>query len=272
MTDNILAFTPKVIQEDTSLDDIRREIDRIDRQLVSMIADRYVFVKAVTQFKKTEDDGQAPERYNAVLEAKRLLAVEHGLEPDMVEGMWRVMMDWFIAEEKDIIAERNAREEKARAEKIDKYTKDMMVTVQNANQQTARADDLMVQAKALANQATQAANNMDQPEAERYRAAAEICMKSSQCYLETADTYANSVRLYNDAKTTCVDIIEVCNEATEARPDKDKVYLPIREAYVNAEKSYQDTGKILATAQRDCLQASEQYMEISDTYLELSKS
>jgi isochorismate pyruvate lyase len=42
---------------------------------------------------------RAAARYQAVLQARRAWAAEAGLDPDVVEHMYRLLMDHFIAEE-----------------------------------------------------------------------------------------------------------------------------------------------------------------------------
>lgn len=107
MSDNVIPFVNKTAEEYTSMDEIRQEIDRIDKQLISLIGDRYTLVKAVTQFKKTPEEIKAQARYDAVLISRAKLAAEYELDPDMIEKMWVIMMDWFIEQEIRIITDRD---------------------------------------------------------------------------------------------------------------------------------------------------------------------
>lgn len=87
------------------MDEILKEIDRLDQQIISLIGDRYTCIKAIAKFKNVDTTMKDQPHYDAMLETKHRLAVERGLDPDMIEGMWRVMTDWLITEEKNMTAQ-----------------------------------------------------------------------------------------------------------------------------------------------------------------------
>lgn len=89
----------KAPAECTSIEDVRAAIDAIDQDIVRGLGLRFEYVKAITRFKKTETDVRAPDRYHAVLQARRDWAQAAGLDPDVVEQMYRLLIDHFIAEE-----------------------------------------------------------------------------------------------------------------------------------------------------------------------------
>jgi isochorismate pyruvate lyase len=87
-----------------SLEKIRNEIDKIDQEIISLLGDRLRFVKAIVQFKEPTQDGIiARDRYNTVIASRRLMAEKHGLDPDMVEKLYRDIMNYFIVEEMKIL-------------------------------------------------------------------------------------------------------------------------------------------------------------------------
>ncbi|MBU3967776.1 MAG: chorismate mutase [Euryarchaeota archaeon] len=71
-----------------SLDEVRENIDRIDREIVKLISERSSYVRQAAGFKKTTDDVKAPNRVEQVISNKRAYAKEIGLDPDM-RGMHR---------------------------------------------------------------------------------------------------------------------------------------------------------------------------------------
>ncbi|NJN84617.1 MAG: chorismate mutase family protein [Caldilineaceae bacterium] len=85
--------------ECNTIEEIRAEIDRIDRQLLSLLGERFGYVKAITRFKKTEEDVRAPQRYQAVLTQRRAWAEDEGLDPDVIEQIYKDLIAYFIAEE-----------------------------------------------------------------------------------------------------------------------------------------------------------------------------
>jgi len=97
----------KTPDECRTIEEVRSEIDRIDRAIIETIAQRRAYVHAVMQFKRSEDDVHAHERQRQVLATRRKWAEEYALSPEMVEGLFRSMVDHFIAEELAILARRN---------------------------------------------------------------------------------------------------------------------------------------------------------------------
>ena len=85
--------------ECASLSEVRDEIDRIDRQIISLVAQRAVYVRAAARFKTNEEAVAAPKRYAAMLRARREWAERDGLDADLIERIYRELVDYFIARE-----------------------------------------------------------------------------------------------------------------------------------------------------------------------------
>jgi isochorismate pyruvate lyase len=79
--------------------DIRAEIDRLDRQVVALLSQRFAYVKAASKFKTSETTVKAPERFNAMLGQRRVWAEEEGLNADAIGKMYRDLVNYFIDEE-----------------------------------------------------------------------------------------------------------------------------------------------------------------------------
>jgi isochorismate pyruvate lyase len=79
-----------------NLDEIRNNIDRIDNQIIKLIAERGNFVKQASKFKKNSQEVQAPQRVEAVISKVRKLSCEYGTNPDRVEKLYRNMITGFI--------------------------------------------------------------------------------------------------------------------------------------------------------------------------------
>lgn len=71
--------------ECASLADVRAEIDRVDREVLDLLALRARYVAAAAPFKSSEHDVQAPDRVRAMLETRRAWATKRGLDEDFVE-------------------------------------------------------------------------------------------------------------------------------------------------------------------------------------------
>ncbi|MGF1461228.1 MAG: isochorismate lyase [Leptolyngbyaceae cyanobacterium] len=82
-----------------SLLDIRTEIDRIDRAVIALWAERFTYVKAAAPFKSTQHQVAAPERLQAMLQQRREWAIVANLNPDVIEQLYRDLVNYFINEE-----------------------------------------------------------------------------------------------------------------------------------------------------------------------------
>lgn len=85
--------------ECTNLFDIRAEIDRVDRDIIAAFGQRFDYVKAAAKFKTSEASVNAADRFAAMLEQRREWAVAEGLNPDVIEKLYRDLVTHFIEEE-----------------------------------------------------------------------------------------------------------------------------------------------------------------------------
>ncbi|MCX7711430.1 MAG: chorismate mutase [Clostridia bacterium] len=79
-----------------NLDEVRENIDRIDQEIVKLIAERSSYVRQAAGFKKDEDAVKAPDRVEAIIKKVRGLAVEREVNPDLIEQVYRTMISCFI--------------------------------------------------------------------------------------------------------------------------------------------------------------------------------
>lgn len=81
--------------ECNSLEEVRAQINRIDDELVKLIAERGKYVALAATFKKSEEGVRAPDRVKAVIERVRIVADEYGADADIVEALYREMISRF---------------------------------------------------------------------------------------------------------------------------------------------------------------------------------
>ncbi len=91
----------KVPDECGSLEEVRSQIDRIDEQIIRLIGERAGYVKAAARFKDSEHAVAAPDRFAAMLQVRRQWATREDLSPDVIEAIYRELVRYFIAEEKE---------------------------------------------------------------------------------------------------------------------------------------------------------------------------
>ncbi|HQN94368.1 MAG TPA: chorismate mutase [Prolixibacteraceae bacterium] len=82
-----------------SIEEIRNEIDTIDNQFVKLIAKRAKYVDNAAKFKADVDSVKDEKRVARVIDSRRMLAAEHGVSPELIEDIYRVMIKFFIGEE-----------------------------------------------------------------------------------------------------------------------------------------------------------------------------
>ena len=82
-----------------SIEEVRTQIDRLDRQIVSLLAERGAYVKQAARFKKTTDDVKAPQRVEQVIAKVTALAAELDANPTVTEQTYRAMISGFIEAE-----------------------------------------------------------------------------------------------------------------------------------------------------------------------------
>ncbi len=81
------------------IDEVRENIDLIDREIVRLLSERSSYVKQAARFKKTAEDIRAPKRVEEVIIKVRSIASEQGIDPDIVEKVYRTMISCFIDHE-----------------------------------------------------------------------------------------------------------------------------------------------------------------------------
>ncbi|PLY05015.1 MAG: hypothetical protein C0625_13320 [Arcobacter sp.] len=82
-----------------NMNDIREAIDIIDEDIVKLIAKRSLYVKEASKFKKDEEAVKDKERVEKVIKSKKNLAKRVNASPELVESIYRTMIDYFIKEE-----------------------------------------------------------------------------------------------------------------------------------------------------------------------------
>lgn len=84
----------------TTMAHIRAEIDRLDEDLVRLFAERAGYIDRAAEIKAEADlPARIDDRVEQVVQNVRRHAETYGLPPDLVEKLWRRLIDWSIARE-----------------------------------------------------------------------------------------------------------------------------------------------------------------------------
>ena len=85
--------------ECANIQEVRDEIDIIDREVIEALSKRFQYVIAVARLKTSEASVRSSERSQAMLKQRREWAQESGLNPDVVENLYRDLVNYYIEEE-----------------------------------------------------------------------------------------------------------------------------------------------------------------------------
>ncbi|MCC5996882.1 MAG: chorismate mutase [Oceanicaulis sp.] len=84
------------------MDQVRDGVDRIDRALVALIAERTRYMEAAARIKPDRDAVRDEARIEDVVEKVRHAAAEAGLPVTLAEPVWRELVERSIAYELDM--------------------------------------------------------------------------------------------------------------------------------------------------------------------------
>ena len=87
------------ILECGNLEEVRAEIDCLDREIVKLLAQRGKYVLQAARFKPTKSDIYAPARVEQVVANVRKYAIEYDASADVVENGYRVLIAGFTEQE-----------------------------------------------------------------------------------------------------------------------------------------------------------------------------
>ena len=91
-------------QDCHSMQDLRVQIDTLDRLLIEMLVTRAGYIDRAAQLKSGEGlPARIPDRVEEVVSRVRASSGELGMDPDLAERLWRILIDWSIAREERVL-------------------------------------------------------------------------------------------------------------------------------------------------------------------------
>lgn len=91
----------------TTLEEARNEIDKVDEEIVKLIALRNNYIKQIAHFKTSVDEVKAQDRIDDVISRVRAQAIELDLSPNLINDLYVRMIDGMV--ESEIAEFRNAK-------------------------------------------------------------------------------------------------------------------------------------------------------------------
>ncbi|SHE87639.1 chorismate mutase [Ruegeria intermedia] len=87
-----------------TMQELRKQIDKLDRQLIELLVTRATYIDRASELKPGEGlPARIPERVEDVVQKVRSNSVDLGLDPDLAERLWRILIDWSIAREERVL-------------------------------------------------------------------------------------------------------------------------------------------------------------------------
>lgn len=84
--------------------ELRREIDALDLRIVALLAQRARYIDRAAELKPAEGmPARIEARVEEVVRNACAAATARGLDPVLVEAMWRMMVEWSIAREERVL-------------------------------------------------------------------------------------------------------------------------------------------------------------------------
>lgn len=79
-----------------SMDELRAEIDLLDRNIVDMLSIRKSYMEQAADIKQSRDTVRDNDRVEEVVAKVTAHAIKNGADPELVSGIYRTMIEWSI--------------------------------------------------------------------------------------------------------------------------------------------------------------------------------
>lgn len=86
-------------EECETINDIRENIDIIDKKIITLLSKRADYVHNAIKFKSSISTVKAGDRVKSMLLKRREWAIENQLNEDFIESLFQNIVDFFINEE-----------------------------------------------------------------------------------------------------------------------------------------------------------------------------
>ena len=87
------------IKKCTTLDEARSEIDKVDEEIVKLIALRNDYIKQIAHFKTSVEEVKAEDRISDVISRVREQAIALDLSPNLINELYVKMIDTMVESE-----------------------------------------------------------------------------------------------------------------------------------------------------------------------------
>lgn len=82
-----------------TLEEVRKEIDILDTELVDLIAQRSHLIRQAASFKNSVEEVKAEDRIDFIMQKARHQALKLGISPNMITELFTIMIDEMVETE-----------------------------------------------------------------------------------------------------------------------------------------------------------------------------
>lgn len=93
----------------TDMGGVRREIDRVDRAIVELLAERMSYIEQAGRIKADRNRVRDPARIEDVVAKVRAEARRHGIDERVTEDLYRLLIERSIAHEFQVYDQRHGK-------------------------------------------------------------------------------------------------------------------------------------------------------------------
>jgi isochorismate pyruvate lyase len=86
----------KTYDQCSDMEEIRAQVNAIDREIIALLGRRLDFVKAAVQFKPDEESIRRPDHWDRFHAQRRAWGKEAEYDPDVIEAVYRRLYDYTI--------------------------------------------------------------------------------------------------------------------------------------------------------------------------------
>jgi len=92
-----------------SKEEIRQQIDLLDKEIIRLFSLRFQYVSEIVKYKTDAESVVAQERKNQVIKLRGEWAEEHGLDKETFEQIYCFLIDHNISKELEILNQKNVK-------------------------------------------------------------------------------------------------------------------------------------------------------------------
>ena len=101
-----MAFFLENFMKYKNMDELRKELDLLDNDLIKLVSKRFKFIEEAAIIKDDVSKIRDNDRIENIIKRLRELAIDNDISPDIVEKLWRFIIELSIELETEIFSKK----------------------------------------------------------------------------------------------------------------------------------------------------------------------